>query len=213
MIGQPWLSSCLRVTMSPQGTSLLTVVPTLGSVSDVKATILSRIVHCRSLTIKKKERSKNKNKSKDKEKDKDKDTDTDEPVAKKPRIALAAWKYLEPKDLTTPLIDGDGKEWKFCTKCKCRKTDKVGIYQLSHFDSEHIHNFAAANEGNLASIQDPDLVPSGIPSVTTIEPRDSVADSSAEDIEFVGAWCAPVVSFADPDLTPDFGSPHHDYPS
>jgi hypothetical protein len=71
-----------------------------------------------------------------------------------------------------------------------------------------------AKEGNLASLlQDPDLVPSGIPSVTTIEPRDSVADLSAADIEFVGAWCAPVVSFADPDLTPEFGSPSHYYPS
>lgn len=38
-----------------------------------------------------------------------------------------------------------------------------------------------------------------------------MADSSAEDIEFVGAWCAPVVSLADPDLTPEIGSPPHAY--
>ena len=76
-------------------------------------------------------------------------------------------KYIEPKDITIALIDDDGKEWKFCAKYKCRKTEKVGIYQLSHFDSQHIDNFAAASEGNLASVHDPDPIPSGVPAVTT----------------------------------------------
>jgi hypothetical protein len=151
------------------------------------------------------------NKSKNKVKDADKEKDSDEPAAKKARIGLAAWKYLEPKDLTKPLVE-DGKEWKFCTKCKCRKTDKVGIYQLSHFDSEHIDNYSGPNEGNLASVH----VPLGIPAATTKDPSkntDDDGDDDEDDIEFVGAWCAPVVSFADPDLTPDNFSPHHDYPS
>jgi hypothetical protein len=53
MIGLPWPSSCQKVTMRPQDTSPLTVALTLESVFDAKATILSKIVHCRLLTIKK----------------------------------------------------------------------------------------------------------------------------------------------------------------
>jgi hypothetical protein len=123
---------------------------------------------------------------------------------------LAAWKYLEPKDLTKPLIE-DGKEWKFCSKCKCRKTDRMGIYQLSHFDSEQIENYMPPTQGNPASVQD--SVPLGIPAVTTKDPSAALHESDDDDIELVGAWCAPVISFADPDLTPDNHSSYNDYPS
>jgi hypothetical protein len=70
----------------------------------------------------------------------------DAPDAKKTKTDkdkdLPAWKHLEPKDLTKPLKDVDGREWKFCTKCKSKKSQKIGMYQLSHFNSEHIDNFA-----------------------------------------------------------------------
>lgn len=103
----------------------------------------------------------------------------------------------------------------FSTKCcKCRKTDIFGICRLSHWNAQHIDNFDATNEGNLASIQDPDPIPSGIPAVTTKEPSASPDVVFPEvNIEIVSAWCAPVVSFADPDLTPHPSSPHHEYPS
>ena len=107
---------------------------------------------------------------------------------KKVKTELAAWKYLEPKDLNKPLIE-DGKAWKFCTHCRCKKTGRQGIYQLSHFDSEHIDNFGATNEGNMAAVD----VPLGVPSATTHEP--TTGDTlPADDIEFqgMGAWCASV---------------------
>ena len=107
----------------------------------------------------------------------------------------------------------DGKEWKFCTKCKCRKTDKVGIYQLSHFDSEHVDNYTAPTQGNFASVQD--LVPLGVPATTTKDPLTASHDNDDDDITFVGAWCAPVVSFTDPPLPPPPppDSPYTAYPS
>ena len=45
------------------------------------------------------------------------------------------------------------------------------------------------------------------------EPSGSSDLLPEDDIEFVGAWCAPVVSFADPDWASNVGSPHRDYPS
>ena len=103
----------------------------------------------------------------------------DAPDAKKTKTDkdkdLPAWKHLEPKDLTKPLKDVDGREWKFCTKCKSKKSQKIGMYQLSHFNSEHIDNFARVSaptysaraapgpvtrEGNLASVADPSPIPS-----------------------------------------------------
>ena len=56
------------------------------------------------------------------------------------RTPLASWKYIRPPDLTIPSVDAQGKQWKFCSKCKFCATNTVGIYQLSHFDTEHIDN-------------------------------------------------------------------------
>jgi hypothetical protein len=50
---------------------------------------------------------------------------------------LASWKYVESKDITNSHKDGNGYEWKFCTKCTCKATHKKGFYQLTHSDSEH----------------------------------------------------------------------------
>ena len=108
-----------------------------------------------------------------------------------PSRALAAWKYVEPKLLTVPVVDAEGKEWKFCTKCKCRHTDKVGLYQLSHYDSEHIDNYKPPEtEGNLAVVADPHPIPLGPPAATTVPP--TLDSSSSSEIEFIGIWHTPV---------------------
>ena len=129
------------------------------------------------------------------------DSSREEPDTKKPKKEkekeLPAWRYLEPKDLTKALKDGDGREWKFCTKCKCKKSQKVGMYQLSHFDSDHIDNFVhpsststsapvPTKEGNLAAVTDP----SPIPSMPYGDPPEDY--DSSHDVTFMGAWCTPV---------------------
>ena len=130
-----------------------------------------------------------KNKDRDADKDVDKDSD-DHPPAKKPKSTLPAWRYVEPKDLTTALVDDNDKQWKFCTKCVCRQSGKRGLYLLSHFDSEHKDDYtppAPANESNLASVD----VPMGIPAATTRDPS-VVLFEDDDPIEFQGAWCAAV---------------------
>ena len=57
------------------------------------------------------------------------------------RTPLAAWKYVKPDDVTVPRVDAQGKIWKFCSKCKCRATNKVGYYQLSHYEADHVENY------------------------------------------------------------------------
>jgi hypothetical protein len=129
------------------------------------------------------------------------------------RSPLAAWKYLKPNDLTVPRVDAQGKTWKFCTKCKCRATNTVGIYQLSHYDSEHVDNYRrpapaatgtpaaptasttappevpTAPQSNLTSVANPNPIPPGPPDVTFREPSDA---HELDEIEFTGMWCAPV---------------------
>ncbi len=153
-----------------------------------------------------------KKKTKDRDAEKDADASTDEPAAKKAKNPLPAWRYIEPKDLTVPIIDVNEKQWKFCTKCVCRQSGKKGLYLLSHFDSEHKDDYTPpgpVNESNLASVD----VPLGIPAATT---RDPTSISSADDndpIEFQGAWCASV-SHADVATTflvrPDESEPDPD---
>ena len=55
------------------------------------------------------------------------------------------WKYVEPRDLTSPVLVDD-KKWYYCTKCKCHATGKLGYYQLSHTDASHDPNYNP--EGN-----------------------------------------------------------------
>jgi hypothetical protein len=134
---------------------------------------------------------KKQNKNKDRDADKDADKDSDEPAVKKAKSSLPAWRYIEPKDLTTALVDDSGKKWKFCTKCVCRQSGKKGLYLLSHFDSEHQDDYVPsvpANEGNLASVD----VPMGIPAATTRDPTTVPVAEDDDPIEFQGAWCATV---------------------
>ena len=138
------------------------------------------------------------------------------------RTPLAAWKYEKPNDVTIPRVDSQGKVWKFCTKCKCRATGKVGYYQLSHYDADHVYNYrrnngnstgsppatdnstappeaSSAPQGNLTAVANPNPIPPGPPDVTTPEPTDA---HDLHEIQFTGMhgmWIAEV----DDDTTAD----------
>ena len=131
------------------------------------------------------------------------------------RTPLAAWKYEKPNDVTIPRVDAQGKVWKFCTKCKCRATGKVGYYQLSHYDADHVYNYRRSNgnstgsspatdnstappetssspQGNLTAVANPNPIPPGPPDVTTPEPSDA---HDLHEIQFTGMhgmWIAGV---------------------
>jgi hypothetical protein len=135
---------------------------------------------------------------------------------------LAAWKYIKPMDFTIPCVDANGKTWKFCTTCKCRATQTIGIYQLSHWDSEHVDNFcrpgstpaailaplrdtseappevpvaapsSTAPQGKITSVANPNPIPLG-PLDVTVCPLLSANDAHAiYQIELTGMWCASV---------------------
>jgi hypothetical protein len=68
---------------------------------------------------------------------------------------MASWKYIETKDLTKAHTDEDGKEWKFCTHCTCKATNKKGYFTLTHFDSEHKGDWKSKKaEANFTRIED-----------------------------------------------------------
>ena len=129
-----------------------------------------------------------------KNKDKDSDKDSDEPAAKKTKSALPAWRFVEPKDLKTALVDDNDKKWTFCTKCVCRQSGKKGLYRLSHFDHKHKDDYtppAPLNESNLASID----VPMGIAAATFRDDDVSGADARNSDDN--------TVTHVDPSLADD----------
>jgi hypothetical protein len=73
-------------------------------------------------------------------------------------------------------------------KCKCKVSNKVGLFQLSHFDSEHVDNFreSLGAHANLTSVNDPNGgIPAGPPLATVLatEPADE------NEMIFTGAWC------------------------
>jgi hypothetical protein len=129
------------------------------------------------------------------------------------RTPLADWKYVRPTDLTVPYVDNRGRSWKFCTLCRCRATQRVGIYQLSHFNADHQVGFRHAAdpgpppppaapavilspslptvpESNLTQVRNPYPLPPGPPEFTSPLPVDEMDDPDA--IEFQGMWCAVV---------------------
>jgi hypothetical protein len=79
------------------------------------------------------------------------------------RKALASCKYIQPHDITKTYPYDDKKEWKFFTKCKCRSTNKTGIFPLIHFDADHQDGFRP--QANLYHLDYG--VPVGPPLVTT----------------------------------------------
>ena len=150
----------------------------------------------------------------------------------KVKPSLAAWKYVKPVDVTVPRVDFNGKTWKFCSKCKCRATGKFGIYQLSHWESEHVDNYrhprnnlganpasshdnvvappevplsvpTIAPEGNLSSVTDPNLIQSGPPTITVRFDDVESASHEMDEIRFTGMWCAPVYEPAEPPPCPN----------
>ena len=132
------------------------------------------------------------------------------------RTPLAAWKYVKPDDVTVPRVDAQGKIWKFCSKCKCRATNTMGYYQLSHYEADHIDNFRrstnnvtppatttsssttnttappevpTAPQSNLSSVTNPNPIPPGPPDITSREPTES---QDLDEMQFTGMWCASV---------------------
>ena len=94
----------------------------------------------------------------------------------------------------------------------------IGIYQLSHYDSEHVHKYrrpgstpganpaassdtleappevpvsagATAPQSNLTSVANPNPIPPGPPDVTVRLEDDA---HNIDQIEFTGMWCAMV---------------------
>ncbi len=97
--------------------------------------------------------------------------------------AKEPWKYVKPRDLTTPVTIND-KKWGFYTKYKCRATGRVGLYQLSHTDDTHDPNWRP--EGNtLPAIADPDPTPAPPHCLRFDTPPD-------DDLVFIGINFAPV---------------------
>ena len=96
------------------------------------------------------------------------------------------WKYIEPKDLTQPVII-KGKKWYFCTKCRCRSSRKVGFYQLLHTDATHDPNWRP--QGNLTPVTDPDPTPAA--SIRLLINRESELDE--DDLVFTGVNCTPIL--------------------
>jgi hypothetical protein len=100
---------------------------------------------------------------------------------------LAAWKYIEPKDITKEHPASNQKPWKWCSKCKCKATGRQGIMQLSHFDKDHVQGFRATEKtAMMAYVADPDQgVPLAPPTITTTEPDDEEEDP--DGLVFTGA--------------------------
>lgn len=87
------------------------------------------------------------------------------------KTPLSAWKYITPTDLTVSCVDTNGKTWKFCTKCKCRATGgAVGIYQLSHYDAEHVDDYrrpaGSIPAASPTALLDTSVAPPDVPSAT-----------------------------------------------
>ena len=148
---------------------------------------------------------------------------------RKHSAALADWKYIKPVNLTTTKTDDLGRVWKFCTKCKCRASKKIGFYQLSHLDSAHLDNYRACQraaatiqpassvlgtingptshetappdtpQSNLSAVANPNPTPASLPDITT--PAPSTTTEPLNDMSFTGAWCAPVIHPLDVDVS------------
>ena len=103
------------------------------------------------------------------------------------RPPLSSWKYVRPPNLTVPRIDALGQQLKFCPKCRYRSINTVGIYQLSHFNADHIDNHRRpvpappiapaaaptapgpddiAPQSNMTSVANPNPIPRGPPDVS-----------------------------------------------
>jgi hypothetical protein len=120
---------------------------------------------------------------------------------------LDSRKYIEPNDISIIHKDEEGREWKFCTKCKCKATNKKGFFQLTHLDSEHNDEHWKTYkkvEVNLTKIHDDpshaiSLEP---PAVTTLEPTSGSEDE--DKIMFTRAWYIPSLAIDSPNDEEEF---------
>jgi hypothetical protein len=120
---------------------------------------------------------------------------------------LASWKYIDPKDISISHKDDEGLEWKFCTKCKCKSTNKKGFFQLTHLESEHNDDHWKTYKKVDANITKVDDDPShaislGPPAVTTLEPTSGSEDE--DEMMFTGAWYTPAIPIDSPNDKYDF---------
>jgi hypothetical protein len=110
--------------------------------------------------------------------------------------------FSDSKDSIMPLTNSSGCFWKWCGKCKCRYTQKVGCYTRTHFTTEHVARapVAASNTTTPASspesnhtplLTNPDPIVIGPPAVTFHEPL-IATDDDPDEINFTGMWCTPI---------------------
>jgi hypothetical protein len=132
---------------------------------------------------------------------------TEPAVAPREAKVLASWKYIDPKDILVSHKDDEGREWKFCTKYKCKATNKKGFFQLTHLDSDHDNDHWKTYKkvyANLTNVdKDPShAIPLGPPAVTTIETT-SVSED-VDEMTFTGACYTPALPIDSPNDKKDF---------
>jgi hypothetical protein len=120
---------------------------------------------------------------------------------------LASWKFIEPRDISVSHKYYEGREWQFCTKCKCRETNKNGFFQLTHLDSEHNDDhWKTYNkvEANITKVNDDPshAVTLGPLAVTTLEPTYGAEDE--DEMTFTGAWYTPALQIDSSNGKEDF---------
>jgi hypothetical protein len=100
-----------------------------------------------------------------------------------------------PKDSKKAHTGEYGNDWKRCTQCTCKATNKKGFFTLNNFDSEHEENLQAKKaQANLTRVEeDPSaVIPLGPPVLVTLPQYDS-DDEDQDQMTFTGAWFTPVV--------------------
>jgi hypothetical protein len=132
---------------------------------------------------------------------------TKKPEAAREAKVLASWKYIKPKDISVSHKYDEGREWKFFTKCKCKATNKRGLFQLTHLYIEHNDDHWKMDkkvEANLTKVKDDPshAITLGPPAVTTLEPTSGAEDEG--EMTFTGAWYTPALPNDSPNDKEDF---------
>ena len=74
------------------------------------------------------------------------DDDPNSDTSTSTNVAPASvWKYIHPSD-KDQTIEVNGITFKFCAKCTCRKTGRVGFYNRTHTTSQHINSGLSKTE-------------------------------------------------------------------
>ena len=112
---------------------------------------------------------------------------------------IDAWKYLHPADENQTLLDHNGKQWFFCKHCKCRKTDKIGFYNLSHCSKDHVDNYVHNREEPKTPTNNPE---GNLAEVTNTPLSSTLPNDDDDDLTFVGGWVAAAYSHGDDPFAP-----------